>query len=100
MIILNASFRLDLNINENECHSLKKKKKILQKSEIIKRKQIQRNSGNQRSCSYSGVVTLIPKEGDPLDSGIWRPITVLLLPSKLLEKAIHYQVINILENNL
>ena len=43
-IISNVAFRLDLNMNVNECHSLKKK--ILQKTEIIKGKQNQSNSDN------------------------------------------------------
>ena len=46
-----------------------------------------------------GHITPIPKEGDPLDPGNWRPITILPLPSKLLEKAIHYQVSLFLERN-
>ena len=39
----------------------------------------------------------IPKEGDPLDPGNWRPITILPLPSNLLEKAIHYQIVSFLD---
>ena len=46
-----------------------------------------------------GEITPIPKEGDPLDPGNWRPITILPLPSKLLEKALHYQIISHLVNN-
>ena len=46
-----------------------------------------------------GEITPIPKEGDPLDPGNWRPITILPLPSKLLEKAVHYQIISHLDNN-
>ena len=41
-----------------------------------------------------GVITPIPKEGDPLEPGNWRPITILPIPSKLLERAIHYQIIS------
>ena len=46
-----------------------------------------------------GSVTPIPKEGDSLDPGNWRPITVLPLPSKLLERAVHYQIISHLDTN-
>ena len=46
-----------------------------------------------------GNITPIPKEGNPLDPGNWRPITLLPLPSKLLEKAIHFQVNSFLTNN-
>ena len=34
-----------------------------------------------------GNITPIPKEGNPLESGNWRPITLLPLPSKLLENS-------------
>ena len=48
-----------------------------------------------------GTVTPIPKEGDYLDPGNWRPITILPIPSKLLERAVHYQIVNHLdEHNL
>ena len=50
-------------------------------------------------CSI-GYITPIPKDGDPLDAGNLRPISILPLPSKLLEKAILYQVNAFLENNL
>ena len=40
-----------------------------------------------------------PKEGDCLDPGNWRPINILPLPSKLLEKAVHYQIISYLDTN-
>ena len=46
-----------------------------------------------------GSVTPIPKEGDSLDPGNWRPITVLPLTSKLLERAVHYQIISHLNTN-
>ena len=46
-----------------------------------------------------GSITPIPKDGDLLEPGNWRPITILPLPSKLLEKAIHYQVITYLNDN-
>ena len=46
-----------------------------------------------------GSITPIPKEGDNLDPGNWRPISILPLPSKLLERAIHYQIISHLDNN-
>ena len=46
-----------------------------------------------------GNITPIPKEGNPLEPGNWRPITLLPLPSKLLEKAIHFQVNLFLSNN-
>ena len=46
-----------------------------------------------------GYISPIPKEGDPLDAGNWRPISILPLPSKLLEQAVHYQVTIFLENN-
>ena len=46
-----------------------------------------------------GYITPIPKEGDPLDAGNWRPISILPLPSKLLEQAVHYQVSIFLSNN-
>ena len=41
-----------------------------------------------------GHVTPIPKEGNLLEPGNWRPIVILPLPSKLLEKAVHSQVVN------
>ena len=34
-----------------------------------------------------------------MDPGNWRPITILPLPSKLLEKAVHYQIISYLDNS-
>ena len=46
-----------------------------------------------------GNITPILKEGSPLDPGNWRPITLLPLPSKLLEKAVHFQVNSFLSNN-
>ena len=46
-----------------------------------------------------GYITPIPKEGDPLEAGNWRPISILPLPSKLLEQAVHYQITVFLENN-
>ena len=46
-----------------------------------------------------GTITPIPKEGDPLEPGNWRPITILPLPSKLLEKAVHYQIISYLDEH-
>ena len=45
-----------------------------------------------------GNITPIPKEGDPLDPNNWRPVTILPLPSKLLEKAVHYQLMNYFQN--
>ena len=48
-----------------------------------------------------GSITPIPKEGNPLEPGNWRSITLLPPPSKLFEKAIHYQVsIFLINNNL
>ena len=46
-----------------------------------------------------GSITPIPKEGDILDLGNWRPITILPLPSKLLERALHFQITTHLDNN-
>ena len=46
-----------------------------------------------------GYITPIPKEGDPLEAGNWRPISILPLPSKLLEQAVHHQVNTFLDNN-
>ena len=46
-----------------------------------------------------GSITSIPKGGDSLDPGNWRPISILPLPSKLLERAIHYQIISYLDTN-
>ena len=46
-----------------------------------------------------GSITPIPKEGDVLDPGNWRPISILPLPSKLLEKAVHFQMAAHLDNN-
>ena len=46
-----------------------------------------------------GSITPIPKDGDNLDPGNWRPISILPLPSKLRERAIHYQVISHLDDN-
>ena len=37
-----------------------------------------------------GSVTPILKDGDPLDPGNWRLISILPLPSKLLEQAVHH----------
>ena len=45
-----------------------------------------------------GNITPIPKQGDPLDPNNWRPVTILPLPSKLLEKAVHYQLMNYFQN--
>ena len=50
------------------------------------------------SCS-TGYIIHIPKEGDPLDAGKWRPISMLPLPSKLPEQAVHHQLTIFLENN-
>ena len=47
----------------------------------------------------TGCITPIPKEGDHSEPGNWRPKTILPLPSKLLEKATHYQVTTYLTNN-
>ena len=47
----------------------------------------------------TGYITPIPKEGDPLEPGNWRPISILPLPSKRLEQAVHHQVSIFLENN-
>ena len=46
-----------------------------------------------------GSITPIPKEGDSLDPGNWRPISILPLPSKLLERAVHFQIISHLDDN-
>ena len=46
-----------------------------------------------------GLVTPIPKGGDPYDPNNWRPITILPIPSKIMERALHYQIINYFENN-
>ena len=46
-----------------------------------------------------GNVTPIPKDGDLLDPGNWRPITVLPIPSKIIERAVHYQLVNYFEEN-
>ena len=46
-----------------------------------------------------GKITLIPKDGDPLDPGNWKPITILPLPSKIMERAIHFQLMNYFEEN-
>ena len=46
-----------------------------------------------------GSITPIPKEGDTLDPGNWRPITILPLPSKLLEKAVHFQMSTHFDNS-
>ena len=46
-----------------------------------------------------GSITPIPKEGDVLDPGNWRPLSILPLPSKLLEKAVHFQMSAHLDNN-
>ena len=57
------------------------------------------NTGIFPSTWATGYITPIPKEGDPMDPGNWRPITILPLPSKLLEKAIHTQITIFLDNN-
>ena len=44
-------------------------------------------------------VTPIPKEGNPLDVNNYRPISLLPLPGKILEKLIYNQIINYLDNN-
>ena len=46
-----------------------------------------------------GSITPIPKKGDRLDPGNWRPITILPIPSKLMEKAVHYQIITFLDDS-
>ena len=43
-----------------------------------------------------GNITPIPKEGNVLEANNWRPVTLLPLPSKLLEKAVHYPMSNYL----
>ena len=46
-----------------------------------------------------GNITPIPKEGNMLEANNWRPVTLLPPPpppSKLLEKAVHYQMSNYL----
>ena len=45
-----------------------------------------------------GNITPIPKEGNVLEANNRRPVTLLPLPSKLLEKAVHYQKSNYLSN--
>ena len=57
------------------------------------------NTGVFPNAWRMGYITPIPKEGNPLEPGNWRPITLLPLPSKLLEKAIHYQVNLFMNNN-
>ena len=47
----------------------------------------------------TGRITPIPKDGDLLSAGNWRPISLLPLPSKLLEKIVHYQISVFLEEN-
>ena len=46
-----------------------------------------------------GTITPIPKGGDSHDPGNWRPITILPLPSKIMECAVHYQLLNFFEEN-
>ena len=46
-----------------------------------------------------GSVTPIPKDGNLLDPGNWRPITILPIPSKIMERAIHFQLLNYFEGN-
>ena len=46
-----------------------------------------------------GSITSIPKDGSLLDPGNWRPITSLPIPSKIMERAINFQLINIFEEN-
>ena len=43
-----------------------------------------------------GNIIPIRKEGNELEANNWRPVTLLPLPSKLLEKAVHYQMSNYL----
>ena len=50
-----------------------------------------------RTCTFPdawslGIITPVLKEGDPLEPGNWRPITLLPIPGKLLERALHYQI--------
>ena len=50
-----------------------------------------------RTCTFPdawslGMITPIPKEGDSLDAGNWRPITLLPVLGKLLDRAVHYQI--------
>ena len=48
-----------------------------------------------------GIVSLIPKQGNLLQMSNWRPITILPLPGKLLEKCIHKRLVEYFnENNL
>ena len=47
-----------------------------------------------------GSITPIPKEGHySLDPGNWHPISILPLPSKLLERAVHFQISSYLDNS-
>ena len=46
-----------------------------------------------------GSITPIPKEGDLMDLGNWRPITIVLLHSKLLRRAVHYQMLSHLNSH-
>ena len=46
-----------------------------------------------------GTVVPIPKGGDTQDPSNWRPITILPLPSKIFERAIHFQLIHYFEEN-
>ena len=46
-----------------------------------------------------GSITPIPKEGNSLDPGNWHPISILPLPSKLLERAVHFQISSYLDNS-
>ena len=48
-----------------------------------------------------GIVSPIPKQGNLLQMSNWRPITILPLPGKLLEKCIHKRLVEYFnENNL
>ena len=44
-------------------------------------------------------ITPIPKGGDSHDPGNWRPIIILSLLSKIMERALHFQLINYFEEN-
>ena len=46
-----------------------------------------------------GTIKPIPKEGGCTLASNWRPISILLLPGKVMEKFVHGQLVNYFEDN-
>ena len=44
-------------------------------------------------------VTTLYKKGDKTEANNYRPISILLILSKILERSVHYQLVNYLDQN-